>query len=629
MITGKERIILAIEAYFAAFALADIGHIQTTSIITLVLFFLCFQLFLLAASREREYGLAGNGKEILHTRSAARRTWASAFLGGLYTLFYLSAEYRSLTGTLENRLFRLIFLLMCGAGLFFLFFRCCRLLFLYLGKRSLRISAIRPAWNRNREKKNSPDPFSAGSQNLPIQLCLLLFVILMLCWLPWFLYNFPGVMTPDSLSQYSQAMGLAAASDHHPYVHTLIIRLFLKLGLGVSGSIYGGIAFYTVFQMACMAVIIVYCIRVLLRCGAGKKLCLLFLLFYIWVPYNGIFAVTMWKDILFSGFMLLFALSLYQLILLYQAAGASPREAGQKQPLGQLLLLSLSGLMVCLLRSNGLFVFLLTLPFLLWFFRGRLRILLPCMLLVPACALLIKGPLFGAMGVEKPAFSESVSIPAQQIARVVYEGRELTEEEIDLLNRTVDYASIASYYQPELADPVKALIQYKNPEYLESHKADYLKLWIRLGLKYPLDYWNALVDQTRGYWFPESPMLTVNEGITPNELGLYCQPVLRGGPVWKAAEIICKLYTVLPLYGLLYSIGAFTWTALFLFVNCMLNGRRENLLLFIPFFALLASLSLAAPVASDLRYAYPLILAMPLLIHAGLDVPCRCTEKAD
>lgn len=216
---------------------------------------------------------------------------------------------------------------------------------------------------------------------------------------------------------------------------------------------------------------------------------------------------------------------------------------------------------------------------------------------------------------------------------MVYEGRELSGEQKELLGKTVEYSAIADYYQPELSDPVKALIQYGHPEYLEAHKGEYLRLWVQLGLKYPLDYWNAFVDQTKGYWFPDAPGLLTNEGISPNELGLSWQPVLRGQAVTKIVEILSKLYTIFPLYGLLYSIGAFTWAAVFLFANCLLNGKKENWILYLPFFAILLTLCAATPVASDVRYAYSLILSMPLLIHAGLEIagpgPGANAQKAD
>lgn len=604
---NSRKIQTGLEAWFASFALTNICSLKTTSIFTLLFFLLCFQVFLLGAQNERESLLAKDGRRLVLSLPAQKRRTASCLLGLFFTFLCLASESDVLVGSLTSPLFQIASLLMSALGLFFLFFRSLRLLFFYLGKRTLRIESLKNPRTQD--------------QKLPLQMKILLPVILLCCWLPWFLYNFPGVMTPDSISQYSQAMGLTGYSDHHPFAHTLLIKLLLSMGMALFDNVYAAIACYTVFQMVLMALLLCYCICILYRYGAGRKLCLLFLIFYACVPYNGSFAVTMWKDVLFSGFLLLFALCLYRLLHLYAAGGRL-----KKQP-GLLALLLLSGLLVCLFRSNGLYVFLLTAPFLIIVLRREWKLLLPGILAVLVLALFIKGPVYDALGVAEPAFSESLSIPAQQIARVVYEGRTLTQEQIDLLNRTVDYDSIADYYQPELSDPVKALIQYGNPEYLETHKGAYLKLWIQLGLRYPLDYWNAFVDQTRGYWYPGEPGLTVNESISPNDVGLTGQSVLSGTPAWKVVEILNKLYTILPLYGLLYSIGAFTWAAVFWCVNCALNGRKRNFLLFVPFFALILTLCLATPVAADLRYAYPLILSMPLLLCAGLEIPEKAAGK--
>ena len=604
---NSRKIQTGLEAWFASFALTNICSLKTTSIFTLLFFLLCFQVFLLGAQNERESLLAKDGRRLVLSLPAKKRRTASCLLGLFFTFLCLASESDVLVGSLTSPLFQIASLLMSALGLFFLFFRGLRLLFFYLEKRTLRIESLK---NPRTE-----------DQKLPLQMKVLLPVILLCCWLPWFLYNFPGVMTPDSISQYSQAMGLTGYSDHHPFAHTLLIKLLLSMGMALFDNVYAAIACYTVFQMVLMALLLCYCICILYRYGAGRKLCLLFLIFYACVPYNGSFAVTMWKDVLFSGFLLLFALCLYRLLHLYAAGGRL-----KKQP-GLLALLLLSGLLVCLFRSNGLYVLLLTAPFLVIVLRREWKLLLPGLLAIAALALCIKGPVYDALGVAEPAFSESLSIPAQQIARVVYEGRTLTQEQIDLLNRTVDYDSIADYYQPELSDPVKALIQYGHPEYLEAHKGAYLQLWIQLGLRYPLDYWNAFVDQTRGYWYPGEPGLTVNESISPNDVGLTGQSVLSGTPAWKVVEILNKLYTILPLYGLLYSIGAFTWAAVFWCVNCALNGRKRNFLLFVPFFALILTLCLATPVAADLRYAYPLILSMPLLLCAGLEIPEKAAGK--
>ena len=78
----KERLPFLLEGYLAAFALANIGGIATTNIITLVLFLLCFQFFKYAAGRERECALSEEGKKLVHGRSAGsggQRRWSWVF----------------------------------------------------------------------------------------------------------------------------------------------------------------------------------------------------------------------------------------------------------------------------------------------------------------------------------------------------------------------------------------------------------------------------------------------------------------------------------------------------------------------------------------------------------------------
>ncbi len=51
-------------------------------------------------------------------------------------------------------------------------------------------------------------------------------LICFVCWLPYFLYEFPGIMTADSLVQYEQITGVRGLSNHHPVIHTLCIAFF-------------------------------------------------------------------------------------------------------------------------------------------------------------------------------------------------------------------------------------------------------------------------------------------------------------------------------------------------------------------------------------------------------------------
>ena len=165
-----------------------------------------------------------------------------------------------------------------------------------------------------------------------------------------------------------------------------------------------------------------------------------------------------------------------------------------------------------------------------------------------------------------------------------------------------------------ISDPIKALVSYNHADAIIRNPSKYFTLWIQLGISYPGDYLQAFIDQTKGYWFPAPAALRTNEGISPNEIGLSWPHLLRGQFPVKIGEILLKLPDMLPVYGILWSIGAYFWAVLYFAAYQFLYGQRRFLVLFVPFIGTVLTLLLATPVASDLRYAYPLILAAPFFI---------------
>lgn len=569
-----QKILFLLQSYLAAFALCNISGISPANILSVVLFGVMLLLF------------SYSHKKVSASGAALPRGFfpVCAALSALFTLFYMAAEHKYLTGGFDSRMFRLIFVLATAAGLFFLFQTCIRVLMLLF-------AALSPT--------GAPRPLSRRRK-------VIVFAGLLVCWLPWFLYNYPGVMTPDSISQFSQATGLIPYSSHHSLIHTLLFQLFYRIGSGLTGSTNAGIAFYIVFQMLTLSAVETCCISLLARRGMPKRALLLWFLFWALVPYNGIYAVTMWKDVLFSAFVLLYAIVL---CLLLDAQDQSPKENRKL-----FLLLFLSGWLTCMLRSNGLYVFLFMLPFTLFAFRRRFKSMAVMQLLILLTAVFVKGPVFDHFDVAKPHFTESLSIPLQQVARVVTEGRSLTAGQEALIDQVVDVSLIPEYYDPVLSDPIKALVVYNNADYLKEHKGEFLKLWAELLVKYPRDYAEAFIDQTKGYWYPAPADLRTNEGISPNDVGLSWPHLLRGQLPVKISELLLKMPDLFPVYGLLWSIGAFTWLMLFLFAFQLLFGEKKYLLLYLPFIGTILTLLLATPVASDLRYAYPVFLGMPFML---------------
>ena len=237
--------------------------------------------------------------------------------------------------------------------------------------------------------------------------------------------------------------------------------------------------------------------------------------------------------------------------------------------------------------------------------------------------LMIKGPVMNHFDVKQPDFIESISIPLQQVGRVIATGQELTPEQKDLVNKIMNSSHVPELYTEYISDNMKELVRAGNPEYLVEHKGEYLKLWIELGLKYPDIFLDAYVAQTRGYYSP-SAVYSVAEvdGIIDNDTGLYREYLLRGKIIVKLREILIKLQEMIPLYGSLWSMGSLFWGTL-LFLGLAISRYHKLTLkthmnfldlitIWIPNIAVIGTLLIATPVAIEFRYAYNLAYCIPL-----------------
>ena len=504
-----------------------------------------------------------------------------------FTLMVLLALHQNLTAVYTNRLFQGITLLITAAGFYLLMEYMVR----YLG------GVLTSERLRNAVFKGADAPSGWLSLWVYALICLI-------CWLPYFLYEYPGIMSPDSMNQFRQVIGLDPLSNHHPVVHTLLIGLCYRIGKMFTANTDLALSFYTVFQMLFMALCDAVLIRTLEKCcHIRRRISLLLLLFYAVLPYQGVFAVTIWKDVPFAGIMMLFGCILLRMLCREENAGSRKIWVS----------LFLTGIAMSLFRSNGWYAYLLMTPFLVYAFRRQLRRILLCCGLTILTVSLIKGPVMGSAGIAQADFIESCSIPLQQITRVIVDSRPLTEEQETLVHRVIDTTYIKQLYAPSFADNMKELVRAGHEDELTAHKGEYLQLWLQLGLKYPGIYLQSWVDMTKGFWYPDIYQDPGDiDGIIANQAGLSATPLIRGQAVVKSKEILLKLGDYVPLYGMLWSIGGYFWGMLLVFLQILGQGRnRRRILVLLPELCLLVTLLIAAPVA-DFRYAYPLVMTMPL-----------------
>ena len=174
---------------------------------------------------------------------------------------------------------------------------------------------------------------------------------------------------------------------------------------------------------------------------------------------------------------------------------------------------------------------------------------------------------------------------------------------------------------------MKELVRAGNPDYLSENKAEYLKLWISLGIRYPVTYLEAYLEQTKGFYSPATIYSVAEvDGIIHSDTGVTREYLLRGKIIVKLREILLKLHEIIPLYGSLWSMGSLLWgiiTLLYLKLGRLIILKKEGLptlsaveiiTLWLPSLAVIGTLLLATPVAIEFRYAYHLAYCLPLYL---------------
>lgn len=408
---------------------------------------------------------------------------------------------------------------------------------------------------------------------------------------------YPGVLTYDSVYQLRQVLGQTPYTNHHPYFYTRFIGLCYHLGLALFGNVNAAVATYSVASIGILSACFAYSVDTVRLSCPRKWMPWAVLGCYALLPYHILYSFAMWKDIFFAASVLLFTLSFYRVM----------KGLGRRKKTDRVLLI-LSAFLMCLTRSNGKIALALALVvFLPLFWKDRKKL---CLALCGAAlaGFVCTGPVMGLLHVPQPRFTESLSIPLQQIAKVVTDGCPLTEEETSLLSQIMDLEQVPEVYKPYISDPIKEIT---DTAAIEESKGAYLKLYLGLLRRYPLQFVTAWVDQTKGYWNGGYPYWHFPAPFE-NDLGISITPPVESAKnVFTAYE---RLFEENPLLRLTLSIGAGVWLFLAALYLGLVQKDRVAVFLPVPALAVIATLLIATPVYAEFRYAYSLFCILPFLL---------------
>ena len=437
---------------------------------------------------------------------------------------------------------------------------------------------------------------------------LLFSLLFFVSFIPALIIRYPGIVTADSAIQWYMLDGTMPLTNHHPVIHTFLIWVCRKIGYAVpflAGSAAGSaVLIYSLLQAAVLSLLLGSVFSFFYRSGTNRNLLILAYLLWAVFPQNGIYAVYMTKDTLFSAFVF------YACFLLWRIAesdGAILKDSG---------FLFLFGLMTCLIiwfRGNGIMVVALYMAALLivCFRHHKKEVLI--LFLVMVIAVVGHSLVLRFLQIPKTELAEALGQPINQIGYVVARDKELSAEETEKINAVIDSELVKRVYDPYYSDGIKFADFHE--DVIRENPIEYLRLYAGIARKHPATCYVAAANLCIGYWYP-----CVKKGIVAMDPGDEDRFLPHIGVYRYSRSHLLDRY----LYGdvrnsvfesFLWSIGNAVFAMLFLLV-AICRARKKLLLSFLPCLAVWLSLLVFSPAFCETRYIYSVFLALPFYFLA-------------
>ena len=455
-------------------------------------------------------------------------------------------------------------------------------------------------------------------------------VIILICWLPYLIAYYPGILGADQSNQVKQFLGYdipewsasnstklidenVKITNHHPVLHTIGIGLCAKLGLAI-GNVNFGIFIFTLMQYILLGIALANIINFMKKLKVPYWIKVLSLLLFALSPTIAVCSVQVNKDVIFASLIILYVIRLYELI-----KSSNNKKLTIKSCIGIIIL----SLLVCLFRNNGIYAIVLSLPFVAIIDKlNRKQILISSITVLIIYQLIISVilPLFK---IPNSGVREMLSVPFQQTARYVKEhGDEVTEAEKQIIDKILDYDTLAERYDPLLSDPVK---RDYNKNATTEDLINYFKVWFAQFLKHPTTYMQATMNNVYGYFYPETNLrqynyYMVNSIEDINEIENFDYGYideLQGERHFIKG--IASIITKFPGISWTMNIAFNVWLIMIIFVYLIYSKKNRYIIYLLPFISIIL-VCILSPVNAAYRYSISFIFGMPLTVAIFIDI---------
>lgn len=444
----------------------------------------------------------------------------------------------------------------------------------------------------------------------PLLFCMFFMLI---CWLPYIISFYPGILSPDPSFQIRQYFGIpnkylnysilldpnVTITNHHPVIHTLLIGTCVKIGQLI-GNVNFGIFIYSFLQIMLLSFTLASTINFLRKHNIKDNFLLIMLLVYSLVPVFPMYSMTIVKDVIFTCFIIFYIMYLYDL--------SKKDNITFKECVILLFLL----ILIILFRNNGIHTIVLSFP-LLFLLRKKKKYIIKLLMIfvcIITCYFTYSKVLLPYFRITPSSVRESLSIPFQQTARFVKEHSEdVTSEERDIIDKILEYDSLKERYDYDLSDPVKN--KYNKYATTDDLK-EYFKVWAKQFLKHPVTYVESTISNTYGYFYPlkngkflyyrfDDRIVKNGFDYHYNDLSLMRKTFIGFGLLFK----------YIPITNIAFNV----WALIFFGFYYLYKRKYSSLVYLSPSYILLL-VCIASPANGYFRYAMPFVFA--LMLNLGL-----------
>lgn len=436
-----------------------------------------------------------------------------------------------------------------------------------------------------------------------IKIYFIIFLIILICWLPYILTFFPGGIYSDTRESISQAIGNSKLNNHHPILYALLLRIFIKIGIQIS-SLQLGIELFTIFQVLAMAATCAYFVYWLYKKNITKGYLILVTLFFSLFRLIPLYAISLWKDTPFCIALFLYIIYIAEIIY---------KDARNLENMGGIIKYIILIFLVAFLRNNGIYIVIFTTIILAFTYRKRIFNVLKEFAIISITqiiiCIIIQGPIYNYYKVNTK-FVENLGVLLQQVCYVIVNDGNITDNQIDFINNICEIEKIKQLYSPCIIDTIKWDESF-NHNYLEEHKSEFIKVWFEIFIQNPQSYVKAYLLNTIGYWNVNKA--TFDAYINPK----MWQNTRKLGGINQKDYI--QMYCGTSIENILIPNKAIS-SAIFFFITLLemlitiYKKKYKNLLIYVPAIITYITILIAVPLAFSLRYVYILVLMLPLTL---------------